>query len=44
MKKPLLESIGNSLTKHPWLKLISLALAVIIWFYVHGEMGRMMSL
>jgi len=22
---------------HPWLKLISLLLAVIVWFYVKGE-------
>lgn len=24
-------------TTHPWLKLISLLLAVIVWFYVQGE-------
>lgn len=24
-------------TVHPWLKLIALALAVILWFYVKGE-------
>jgi len=26
-----------SVTAHPWLKLISFLLAVIIWFYVKGE-------
>ncbi|MDD4894633.1 MAG: hypothetical protein PHW54_04885 [Candidatus Omnitrophica bacterium] len=25
-------------TYHPWLKLISLILAVLAWFYVKGEM------
>ena len=25
------------ISTHPWLKLISLLLAVIIWFYVKGE-------
>ncbi len=25
---------------HPWLKLISLILAVIVWFYVRGEINR----
>jgi hypothetical protein len=24
-------------TRHPWLKLISLILAVIVWFYVNGK-------
>jgi len=24
-------------TNHPWLKIISLALAIIVWFYVLGE-------
>lgn len=27
-------------TNHPWLKLIALILAIIVWFYVQGEMGR----
>ncbi|MDD3274915.1 MAG: hypothetical protein PHQ84_05755 [Candidatus Omnitrophica bacterium] len=27
----------RSLSIHPWLKLISFFLAVIIWFYVKGE-------
>ncbi|MFA4854668.1 MAG: hypothetical protein WC616_04895 [Candidatus Omnitrophota bacterium] len=25
------------ITCHPWLKLISLILAIILWFYVRGE-------
>jgi hypothetical protein len=27
-------------TDHPWLKLISLILAVLVWFYVRGEINR----
>lgn len=27
----------NLITVHPWLKIISLLLAVIVWFYVKGE-------
>lgn len=30
----------NVLTAHPWLKLLSLILAVIIWFYAKEEIGR----
>jgi hypothetical protein len=29
--------IAGLFSAHPWLKLISLLLAVIIWFYVKGE-------
>jgi len=25
---------------HPWLKLIAFMLAVIVWFYVKGEISR----
>jgi hypothetical protein len=25
---------------HPWLKIIALLLAVIVWFYVQGEISR----
>jgi len=32
--------IINWITSHPWLKLIALVLAVMIWFYVRGEIGR----
>lgn len=28
------------LIRHPWLKLIALILAVIVWFYVRGEISR----
>lgn len=29
--------IAHLITYHPWLKLISLILAIIVWFYVRGE-------
>jgi hypothetical protein len=32
--------IKHCLTYHAWLKLISLILAIITWFYVSGEIGR----
>jgi hypothetical protein len=32
--------ITHWFTHHPWLKLISLALAIIVWFYVSGEINR----
>jgi|GEM_PF-493714 hypothetical protein len=28
------------LVSHPWLKLIALILAIIVWFYVRGEITR----
>lgn len=38
------KSIGQRIlhwfTYHPWLKLIALALAVIAWFYVRGEIKQ----
>lgn len=27
-------------TSHPWLKLIALILAIMVWFYVKGEKNR----
>ncbi|MFH0762599.1 MAG: hypothetical protein V1925_01785 [Candidatus Omnitrophota bacterium] len=27
-------------TYHPWLKLIALALAVMLWFYISGEINK----
>ena len=27
-------------TYHPWLKLISLILAIVVWFYVRDEISR----
>jgi len=33
----LLQRIASLITTHPWLKLISLILAVTVWFYVKGE-------
>jgi len=32
--------IKHWFTYHPWLKLISLVLAILLWFYVSGEMSR----
>jgi hypothetical protein len=29
--------IGHWFTYHPWLKLIAFILAVMVWFYVLGE-------
>ncbi len=34
--------IKHWFTYHPWLKLISLLLAVILWFYVKGELLRLL--
>ena len=28
------------ITSHPWLKLIALILAILVWFYVRGELNR----
>jgi len=28
------------ITSHPWLKLIALILAILVWFYVKGELSR----
>jgi Ca2+-dependent lipid-binding protein len=27
-------------TSHPWFKLIALILAIMVWFYVKGEINR----
>lgn len=35
-----LKPIQYWLTSHPWMKLIALIFAVMIWFYVKGEIGR----
>jgi len=37
----LLFRIKHLFTHHPWLKVIALLLAVIVWFYVKGEMLRL---
>jgi len=41
-KKPLklLKRLQLVFTNHPWLKLISLILAVMVWFYVRGEIAN----
>jgi len=36
----LLAKIKHAVISHPWLKIIALALAVMIWFYVNGEINR----
>ncbi|MGE5197657.1 MAG: hypothetical protein ACM3IL_04030 [Deltaproteobacteria bacterium] len=32
--------LAHWFTSHPWLKLISLILAVMVWFYISGEINR----
>ena len=35
----LIHKVINIFTDHLWLKFISLILAVIVWFYIKGEMA-----
>jgi len=39
-KTALIQKIKYWLTSHPWLKIIALALAIIVWLYVRGEINR----
>jgi len=39
-KIPFQLRIIHWITSHPWLKLISLILAILVWFYVRGEINR----
>ena len=32
--------VAHWFTYEPWLKVISLILAIIVWLYVNGEIGR----
>jgi len=32
--------IKHFFTYHPWLKIIAFILAVVVWFYVKGEIDR----
>ncbi|HTZ10779.1 MAG TPA: hypothetical protein VMD04_00155 [Candidatus Margulisiibacteriota bacterium] len=32
--------VAHLFTHHPWLKVISLILAVMVWLYVRGEINR----
>lgn len=32
--------VAHWFTYHPWLKLISFILAVLVWFYVRGEISK----
>lgn len=34
------EKILSVFTRHPWLKIFSLVLAILIWIYVQGEINR----
>ncbi len=43
MPKPkikLISRITHFFTHHPWLKAVALLLAVMVWFYVHNEIGK----
>ncbi|MCX5710154.1 MAG: hypothetical protein NT088_05475 [Candidatus Omnitrophica bacterium] len=39
-KVSLIYRFSHLFTHHPWLKIISFLLAVIVWFYVKGEITR----
>jgi len=39
-KVSLAHRIVHWFTYHPWLKIISLILAIIVWHYVKGEINR----
>lgn len=36
----LIGGLGSWLISHPWLKLIALILAIMVWFYIRGEIAR----
>ena len=36
-KENIFGRLARLITVHPWLKLIALALAIALWFYVKGE-------
>jgi len=36
-KESIFSYLVNSVTAHPWIKLVSLILAIVVWFYVSGE-------
>jgi hypothetical protein len=38
-KKNLFYRIKHVFVYYPWLKLISLALAIIVWFYIKGKIA-----
>lgn len=39
-KSKLSTKIATSISAHPWLKIIALILAVIVWFYVRDEINK----
>lgn len=34
------QRIKHWFTHHPWLKSISLVLAILLWFYISGEINK----
>lgn len=34
------EVVKSWITNHPWLKIISLLIAIITWLYVRGEINK----
>jgi hypothetical protein len=38
-KMSIVYRIRHWFTHHPWLKLIALGLAIMLWFYVRGEIN-----
>ncbi|MFA6350052.1 MAG: hypothetical protein WCY12_03920 [Candidatus Omnitrophota bacterium] len=39
-KASFLTKILAAIITHPWIKIISLALAIMIWFYARSEISR----
>ncbi len=40
-KISILYRIGHWFTYHPWLKIISFALAIVVWFFINGEIAKL---
>lgn len=40
VKENLKSKITRWIFSHPWLKFIALVLAVMVWFYIKGELPR----
>ncbi len=39
-KTKIIRRIIHLFISHPWLKLIALILAIMVWFYIKGELKR----
>lgn len=39
-KVTIVQRIIHWFISHPWLKLIALILAIMVWFYVRGEINK----